>query len=331
MPLIHLEPLPRKTTKSDLLELLDRVGGLDRRRVGRIEIRGSQAAVEVPEGWQGRLAKALDGAQFLDRRLRAWAEGPASASPGRDREDHWQRLGRLLELESRAEAQRVLDRSRRLSAEDAEKGGESLIRLAPVDEEPGLGGRYLVELAKAGRPSLPWTRLGVGSPVLLSPQAAGHTEPSRGVVYQRTNRSIGVALAALPDEWPDHDLWRIDLASDEVAVQRQRAAIQRAAQARGDRLAELRDVLLGQREPRFDELASPPDLRPGLNPAQREAVRLALSARDLALIHGPPGTGKTTVVVELIRQAVQRARRCWPPRRATWRWTIFSRSCWPPV
>jgi DNA polymerase III delta prime subunit len=306
MPLIHLEPLPRKTTKSDLLELLDRVGGLDRRRVGRIEIRGSQAAVEVPEGWQGRLAKALDGALLLERRIRAWPEGPASASPGRDREDHWQRLGRLLGLESRAEAQRVLDRSRRLSAEDAEKGGESLIRLVPVDEEPGLGGRYLVELAKAGRQSLPWTRLGVGSPVLLSPQAAGETQPSRGVVYQRTDRSIGVALAALPDDWPDHDLWRIDLASDDVAVQRQRAAIQRAAQAHGDRLAELRDVLLGQREPRFDELASPPDLRPGLNPAQREAVRLALSARDLALIHGPPGTGKTTVVVELIRQAVQR-------------------------
>jgi DNA polymerase III delta prime subunit len=306
MPLIYLEPLPRKTTKSDLLEFLDRVGGLERRRVGRIELRGNRATVEVPEGWQGRLAKALDGAQLLDRRIRAWPEGPAAASPGRGREDHWQRLGRLLELESQAEAQRVLERGRRLSPEDAEKGGESLIRLVPIDEEPGLGGRYLVELAKAGRQSLPWTRLGVGSPVLLSPQAAGESQPSRGVVYQRTDRSIGVALAALPDDWPDHDVWRVDLASDDVAVQRQRAALQRAAQARGDRLAELRDVLLGQREPQFDERTPPPDFRPGLNPAQREAVRLALSARDLALIHGPPGTGKTTVVVELIRQAVQR-------------------------
>ena len=39
---------------------------------------------------------------------------------------------------------------------------------------------------------------------------------------------------------------------------------------------------------------------------QREAVRFALAARDVALIHGPPGTGKTTAVVELIRRAVRR-------------------------
>ena len=51
-----------------------------------------------------------------------------------------------------------------------------------------------------------------------------------------------------------------------------------------------------------------PDLtfRAELNESQQEAVRFALSANDLAVIHGPPGTGKTTTVVELITQATQR-------------------------
>tara|TARA_B110000208_G_scaffold39071_1_gene51735 strand:+ start:1087 stop:4500 length:3414 start_codon:yes stop_codon:yes gene_type:complete len=43
---------------------------------------------------------------------------------------------------------------------------------------------------------------------------------------------------------------------------------------------------------------------PHLNVSQRSAVAHCLASRDLALIHGPPGTGKTTTVVELIRQAV---------------------------
>src|SRR4029077_12206260 len=47
----------------------------------------------------------------------------------------------------------------------------------------------------------------------------------------------------------------------------------------------------------------------GLNESQREAVRFALAARDVAVVHGPPGTGKTTAVVELIRQAVRRGER----------------------
>jgi superfamily I DNA and/or RNA helicase len=76
-----------------------------------------------------------------------------------------------------------------------------------------------------------------------------------------------------------------------------------------DRLAELRSILLGESPPTFAaELPFEP-LDDTLNAAQHDAVRFGLSAKDLAIVHGPPGTGKTTAIVELIRQAVRRGER----------------------
>jgi superfamily I DNA and/or RNA helicase len=113
----------------------------------------------------------------------------------------------------------------------------------------------------------------------------------------------------MPDDLAEHETWRVDLSFDEVAIERQRAALEQARLARGDRTAVLRDVLIGQRQPEF---GVDPEVRPldkGLNAVQVEAVQFALSARDVGLIHGPPGTGKTTAVVEVIRQAVRRRRK----------------------
>ncbi|HWB08891.1 MAG TPA: AAA domain-containing protein [Pirellulales bacterium] len=219
--------------------------------------------------------------------------------------DHFERLAALLELENRAESQRSIERSRRLKPAEAEKSGTSLIDLTVIDQDAGLGGRYLVRFAKPNRAELPWTRLDVGSPVLLSDMESG-TRHWRGVVSQRLPASIQLALNQLPDEINEVERWRFDLASDEVALTRQKAALVRAQQARGDRLAGLRQVLLAEREPKF--AAEKGEGRPdaGLNAPQQDAVRFALAARDVALIHGPPGTGKTTTVVELIRQAVRR-------------------------
>jgi hypothetical protein len=307
MALVYLEPLSRRVSKGDILILLDHVGGLERRRVGRIELRGNQAVVEVPEGWEARLARLLDGQTLGDRRVRAWAGGQPTNSRGE--EDHFQRLGRLLDLESRAETQRAAEQARRLTPQQAQQSGNALVDLVVADEQAGLGGRYLVQLGRRGQAALPWTRLDVGSPVVLSPHAARVEQSHRGVVCERDERSISVALDRLPEDLGEHDAWRLDLSFDEVAIQRQRVALQQAGQARGDRFAILRDVLVGTRKP---EIGVDPTVRPldaSLNAVQREAVQLAMSARDVGLIHGPPGTGKTRVAVEVIRQAVRRGRR----------------------
>ena len=307
MPVIHIEPVPRSTRASDLLALLQKVGGLDRQRVGRIELRGGRATVEVPEGWQFRLARVLDGQVLGNRPVRVWAERAASGNPAG--EDHFQRLTRLLELEGAGAARQAAERARRLSPADAERSGTTLIDLVLVDEDSGLGGRRLWSLGKRTRAPLPWTTLDVGSPVLLSGEAKRPGAPLCGVVFRRDEATIGVAMADSEEDPGDHATWRLDLGDDQVSFQRQRSALERAAAARGDRTAKLRDVLLSEQEPAFSAESNEPPLDPGLNAAQQQAVQTALAARDVALIHGPPGTGKTTAVIELIRRAVGRGER----------------------
>src|SRR5690349_5152891 len=104
-------------------------------------------------------------------------------------EDHFQRLLRLLDVESRAETRQALERVQRLAPAEAEATGQCLAGLVVREESSGLGGRCIVTLGKRNdNQPLPWTRLGVGSPVLLSRAGAKPGEGARGVVSERGER-----------------------------------------------------------------------------------------------------------------------------------------------
>lgn len=81
------------------------------------------------------------------------------------------------------------------------------------------------------------------------------------------------------------------------------AALKNTINANG-RLAELRNILKGAKNPEFREVNT---IRyPWLNKSQELAVNKVISAKDVAIVHGPPGTGKTTTLVEAINETLQR-------------------------
>ena len=221
---------------------------------------------------------------------------------------------RWLILEGEAEIERLAARRLRQSESYAEKSGDTITDLVIEDEESGLGGRLLLTLCKRNASlMLPWNRLRTGSPVILSASDPNVRGSLTGVVSGRSQRTIQVAV----NEWPTAKNLRLDLSPDEITRKRQWAAIKTVEQARG-RVAQLRRLVLGEKRPTFGDF---PVVRfvTHLNPSQEQAVRFALSANDFAIIHGPPGTGKTTTVVELILQAVARGERvlaCGPSNTA---------------
>lgn len=96
----------------------------------------------------------------------------------------------------------------------------------------------------------------------------------------------------------------VDLAFDETSFAAMREALDDVASAKGSRLAELRDVLCGFVAPGFRELQ--PMMFPWLNASQQRAVNKSLCCRDVMVVHGPPGTGKTTTLVEAVYETLRR-------------------------
>lgn len=224
-------------------------------------------------------------------------------------DEHFQRLIRCLDHEATAETCSVAGASRRAGSDSAERSGASLVGLAIRDETTGFGGRGVVTLGKRDRRlELPWTRLNAGTPVVLSEEQVPSEAAWRGIVTNRDRETITVALAESPEPVADRPAFRLDLSADEISRQRQREALHRAAAADRGPLAALKRCLLGEEPPVFRTPMAWAPLS-SLDDSQREAVSHALAADGLAVIHGPPGTGKTTTVVELIRQTIRRGER----------------------
>ena len=138
-------------------------------------------------------------------------------------------------------------------------------------------------------------------------------DPQSGKILRRFSGTVSLVdgnrmLVAVSD---GADISRIEwtegagvmLSFDETTYRTMFEAIDRTLKAKG-RLGELRDLIFSRRP--AEELTFEPLGFSYLNPAQEEAVNKVLRAKDVAVVHGPPGTGKTTTLVEAVNETLMR-------------------------
>jgi superfamily I DNA and/or RNA helicase/serine/threonine protein kinase len=107
---------------------------------------------------------------------------------------------------------------------------------------------------------------------------------------------------SVPKSLPQRGVLRLDSRSTKAAIKRQKDALDNVKFGKGVR-ADLKDLIL---HPENCQTDAPPRLEnwfmENLDPDKREALQRALAAKDFFVLHGPPGTGKTTFITELILQ-----------------------------
>jgi superfamily I DNA and/or RNA helicase len=221
-----------------------------------------------------------------------------------DLTDHLAALARLLDAEREEERARFAEARDRLSVAEQEGRGIALADLEPEDEGV-LAGRTLVTFGRGGRP-LAGGRIGVGAIVRVDQRKERRADAPSGVVARRSRTRVAVAFDEPPPEWAVGGRVLLTLEPSPVTWDRLAGALRRV---RDDKDGRRWHGPLGGAPLRFLARPRPAPAPAALNAEQRAAFDLAERAEDLALVHGPPGTGKTTVLVALVLAAAARGER----------------------
>lgn len=220
-------------------------------------------------------------------------------------------LADLFRRERDAARQQQREQRELLDFGERVRRGLALAGLTLEDTDAAAGGRVLLwaKLERAG--SLEDTRVGVGDPVLLWAGSPEGERREQGVVARVGWQRLAIAVPAEYGEFLEQGAFNLDREAPETTFERGQQAITRFMRAeRGSRLERMREVIFGDATPEVGRQPAPASFfDPKLDDTQRDAVAHALAAKDVALIHGPPGTGKTRTLVEVVRQALARGDR----------------------
>lgn len=225
--------------------------------------------------------------------------------------DYFQRLSALLRQEREEDLREYVRQVRERPLGERVQLGYTWHPVTVVQTGFALGDKAFIVVERKSRLNEPH-QLRAGQTVsLFSTHEHVQQPPQTGIVnfVERNRLKIVLHAQDVPD-WLDFGSLGVDQLFDDRSYQEMERALQTTVKAKGNRLAELRDLLTGVRPfkyvPVIAEATASESQDTALNPSQQRAVDHILASPDLTVVHGPPGTGKTTTLVAAIRRLVER-------------------------
>lgn len=219
--------------------------------------------------------------------------------------DYFRRLLELLKIEREEDKQSYMRLIERSSVSERRASGLAWYPIAIRGQEMSRGDYLTVEVERTTHQDLPH-QLRFGMPAVLFSNHDPKKDRVEGVVSHQGGNRLKITLRTdeLP-EWSRDGKLGIDLLFDDNSYDEMQNAVKAAdIAASSDQEGHLVRVLTGEKSPSFDTTIYPISL-PRLNASQQRAVQNILSAQEIAIVHGPPGTGKTTTLVQAIKALVK--------------------------
>lgn len=213
----------------------------------------------------------------------------------------------LLSVEKDEDYKQYVAQFERCSIVERRKNGVTWYPIRIVSEELGPADYLIVEIERTqGMNEL--HQFGGGKNIELFSNSGENGSESwkvQGTIKQVWANKMRISFQTdeLPG-WTERGKLGMNLLFDENSYREMIIALQKVMEAEKGRLAQLRDVMYGERPAKFEKIDESISM-PGLNKFQNDAVKLIAAAEDVALVHGPPGTGKTTTFIQAIRHTLQ--------------------------
>lgn len=221
-----------------------------------------------------------------------------------EKKERFKKLRELLKIEREEDLAQYRSFFLRNNINYRKENGVTWYPVIISNVEIGLGEYLVIDIERTTNHNEPH-RFSGGKIASLFSNTHQDAKPINGTVKILNANKIRLTLTVdeLPD-WCDDGKLGINLLFDETSYKEMDIALEKVMNASNDRLSQLRDIVTGQKKPEFSKTDHAFHIT-GLNQSQNTAVQKILSAKDLAIIHGPPGTGKTTTLVQAIRQTLK--------------------------